>query len=309
MKKILSLLLVSFLILLLSCSEDQPTETTEPENSAPNIQSITASPPYGVMSEISSLSCIATDSDGDELTYIWSTNDGTFPNGANGLSVNWNAPNYEGTFIVNVTVSDVKETLMDSIAIWVSYPRCPGVPIVEYSGKTYNTVQIGNQCWLKENLDVGIMIIGSELQSNNGLLEKYCYDNDESNCDKYGGLYQWDELMKYVTTEGTQGICPSGWHIPRKTDLETLKFLVDESSSALRTKGTNTSGFSALFGGSRHYQDATFNSIDNAIYFWSSSDYGSSDAYYMTPTSNTDDIIYIRDVIQNYGFSVRCIKD
>ncbi|HSL89900.1 MAG TPA: hypothetical protein VK870_11395 [Ignavibacteriaceae bacterium] len=57
---------------------------------------------------------------------------------------------------------------------------CPGTPTVTYAGKTYNTVQIGNQCWLKENLDVGNMIIGSLNQFDNGIIEKYCYNNDSN---------------------------------------------------------------------------------------------------------------------------------
>ncbi len=53
---------------------------------------------------------------------------------------------------------------------------CPGTPTVLYEGKTYHTVQIGNQCWLKENLDVGVMINRNSADSmqNNGILEKYC---------------------------------------------------------------------------------------------------------------------------------------
>jgi uncharacterized protein (TIGR02145 family) len=75
---------------------------------------------------------------------------------------------------------------------------CPGTPTVEYAGKTYNTVQIGSQCWLKENLDVGTMIPGSLEQKNNGTIEKYCYNDSIENCTTYGGLYQWAEAMEYA---------------------------------------------------------------------------------------------------------------
>ncbi len=51
------------------------------------------------------------------------------------------------------------------------------------------------------------MIPGANNMTNNGIIEKYCYDNNEANCDIYGGLYQWNEMMQYVTTEGVQGIC------------------------------------------------------------------------------------------------------
>ena len=93
----------------------------------------------------------------------------------------------------------------------VSWQPCPGIPTVTYAGKTYNTVQIGSQCWLKENLDVGTMINSTSSgyqQTNNSIIEKYCYDNNPANCETYGGLYEWPEAMQYSTTPGTKGICP-----------------------------------------------------------------------------------------------------
>src|ERR1035437_1786144 len=72
---------------------------------------------------------------------------------------------------------------------------CSG--LVAYSGKIYSTIQIGTQCWLKENLDVGNMIHGIDTAKNNGIIEKYCYNDDPANCTTYGGLYQWNEAMQY----------------------------------------------------------------------------------------------------------------
>ncbi len=71
-----------------------------------------------------------------------------------------------------------------------------GQQISDIDGNTYNTVQIGTQCWMKENLKVGTMVdsintgsVHSD-QTNENLLEKYCYNNTLSNCDIYGGLYE-----------------------------------------------------------------------------------------------------------------------
>jgi len=74
---------------------------------------------------------------------------------------------------------------------------CIGIPTIIYEGKTYNSVQLGAQCWLKENLDVGIMILSNQNASDNGIIEKYCFNNDPNNCNIYGGLYKWNEAMAY----------------------------------------------------------------------------------------------------------------
>jgi uncharacterized protein (TIGR02145 family) len=113
---------------------------------------------------------------------------------------------------------------------------------------------------LKENLDVGAMIIVNSNQTNNAVIEKYCYDNMSENCDTYGGLYQWDEAMQYTTVEVAKGICPTGWHIPTWNDMATLSATVGGDGNALKAigqgsgdgVGTNTSGFSALLVGFRY---------------------------------------------------------
>ncbi len=136
---------------------------------------------------------------------------------------------------------------------------CPGIPTVLYEGKIYNTVLIGTQCWLRENLNVGTRIDGALEQTSGNGIEKYCYDNLEANCTTYGGLYQWNEAMQYVTNESAKGICPTGWHIPTLAEFQTLSTEVGGDGNALKAigqgvdagAGTNTSGFSALLAGIR----------------------------------------------------------
>jgi len=77
-------------------------------------------------------------------------------------------------------------------------------------GQEYTTVQIGDQCWMAENLNIGTRVNGSVTMTDNGTIEKYCYDNSESNCDIYGGLYQWNEMMQYSTISPI-GMVPPGW--------------------------------------------------------------------------------------------------
>ncbi len=101
---------------------------------------------------------------------------------------------------------------------------------ITYSNQIYNTVQVGTQCWMRENLNIGTRISGIQEQINNNNIEKYCYYDLSTNCDEYRGLYQWGELVDYVNsasnttswdpipTGNVQGICPPGWHI--HTDYE-----------------------------------------------------------------------------------------
>ena len=68
---------------------------------------------------------------------------------------------------------------------------------------------------MAENLNIGIQAPPAGNQTNDGIIEKYChggvnFSSTEGDCSIWGGLYQWDEMMQYVTTEGTQGICPTG---------------------------------------------------------------------------------------------------
>lgn len=90
-------------------------------------------------------------------------------------------------------------------------------------GMAQETVQIGNQVWMKQNLNVGVMIQGSQNQTNNNVVEKYCYENNEYNCSQFGGLYQWDELMQYLATS-PKGLCPNGFHVPTNAEYNALIF-------------------------------------------------------------------------------------
>jgi len=199
---------------------------------------------------------------------------------------------------------------------------CPGTPTVLYEGKTYNTVLIGTQCWLKENLNVGTRINGSQNQNaTNGIKEKYCFNDLESNCDIYGGLYQWDELMQGSTTPGVQGICPQGWHVPTDAEWTILtNFLGGENVAGGKMKeaGTahwlspntgaiNSSGFTALPGGYR-YSDGNFYGLTGNAYFWSSMEDSSADAWGRGLAYNYEYVDRYDD-IKTDGFSARCVKN
>ena len=197
---------------------------------------------------------------------------------------------------------------------------CPSTLIFE--GKTYHTVEINRRCWFKENLNVGTRINGSQTQNGaNDSIEKYCYDDLESNCEIYGGLYQWDEMMQGSATPGDQGICPPEWHVP--TDIEytdLVDFLGGDSVAGGKLKktgtdlwktpnngATNESGFTALPGGYRD-NSSIFRNITTSGIFWSSTQGETTIAWYRS-------LYYSSVSIGRYsgmkttGSSVRCVKD
>jgi len=210
---------------------------------------------------------------------------------------------------------------------------CPEMPTVEYEGQVYNTIQIFSQCWLKENLNVGTMIPGSQNQSNNGIIEKYCYYNEPDSCTKYGGLYQWWEMMQYTTQQGVRGICPPGWHLPTDEEWKVLEGAVDsqygigdntwdangwrgnDAGTSLKTisgwyengNGTDLYGFSGLPGGLR-FIHGIFAGVGFAVLWWSSTEYDGGDGWGRELQSENPNV-YRGNGSKDFGVSVRCLRD
>ncbi len=194
------------------------------------------------------------------------------------------------TTIEEITLKQVTKVVQPPSSI--TSGAC-GAPIT-YAGKTYNTVKIGRQCWLTENLDYN---------TNSG---SWCYDDKEENCDKYGSLYNWETAKR---------VCPPGWRLPTKSDFEKLKSAVNNNSNALKSvgegsgngAGTNTSGFSALLAGSRNYTGYVYR-LGNGAYFWSSTEYGAADASGLY-LGNSGSNVGLNVLNKSGGFSVRCLQD
>ena len=171
-----------------------------------------------------------------------------------------------------------------------------GELIDDRDGQTYKAVKIGAQWWMAENL-------------NYGTANSDCYNDNSSNCSKYGRLYTW---------AAAKTVCPSGWHLPSTTEFKTLFTAVGGSSTAgtvLKStggwyndgNGTDAFGFSALPAGNRR-NNGYYNDEGNYAYFWSSKEYDSSNAYRMYLYYNHDNA-YLSYCSKDYGFSVRCVKD
>jgi uncharacterized protein (TIGR02145 family) len=204
----------------------------------------------------------------------------------------------------------------------ISYSHpCPGLPTVSYEGKTYQTIQIGSQCWLRENLNVGIMVqsitdsIDHSDVYNDGIIEKYCYENIPAKCDTFGGMYDWDEMMKYSLVEKSQGICPPGFHIPSYDEIDVMVNLLGGyliAGKKLSKEGTL--GFDMLFNGDRG-SDGGFFGDNKYANIWSSTTENSIDTAYCTFIEKDSTLTLISGNVQTsgqrkvVGHNVRCIKD
>ena len=207
---------------------------------------------------------------------------------------------------------------------WV--PDTTGIPFVcgdslfdARDGQLYTTVQIGDQCWMEENL-------------NYATGTSWCYYYNTSYCETYGRLYNWETIMNGApgsnsVPSGVQGICPVGWHLPSDAEWCILTQYIDSTVDCNATgyngtdagikmkstwgwssggNGTNASGFNALPGGCMgiyHFDDLYL-----FAYFWSTTEDYPGYAWliklnYGLPTVGR----YFS--LKSRGYSVRCIKD
>ena len=99
---------------------------------------------------------------------------------------------------------------------------CPGnETVTDVDGNVYNTVKIGTQCWMKENMKSTKKADGTPLTLNSTF---FYPNNDVNNVDTYGYLYVWS--VASTTQTSTIGICPNGWHLPTAAEWGTLSYYV-----------------------------------------------------------------------------------
>jgi uncharacterized protein (TIGR02145 family) len=219
---------------------------------------------------------------------------------------------------------------------YISISDCDGLTTITYNGYTYDLVEIGGQCWFKENLRTTKYKDGTPISfpgidnsawssNTNGA---YAWNNNDSTAfdSIYGKLYNW------YAVDNSAGLCPSGWHVPTDCEWMYLEDTLGMSTAYQESQGwrgideggklkeigttywnspntgaTNSSGFTCLPGGSRDY-NGNYNNVGCYGGWWSSSQTSTDPAFYRSPACNSSKIYRIFNY-KEYGFSVRCIKD
>jgi len=205
--------------------------------------------------------------------------------------------------------------------------------VTDKDGNIYDTVHIGTQVWLKENLATTKFNDGSLIPSVPNRTKwfaltspGYCWYNNDSATYKnpYGALYNW-------YTVNTGKLCPTGWHVPTNEEWHTLVKFLDpsatdcyctESSLAgndLKEAGlthwgtgntaTNSSGFTALGGGFRNYYDSSFEGHTAVAYYWTATQYTPNPTVWQRILSNGNANVLEYLDYKNQGMSVRCMQD
>jgi len=213
---------------------------------------------------------------------------------------------------------------------WESVDVCQDI-----DGNVYQTIQIGNQLWMAENLKVthynngdlipNIIEISEWANTNFGA---YCdYDNNLFISGIYGKLYNWHAV------ESGQGLCPDGWHVP--SDMEWISLTeylspneeetwgnsiaggkMKESghdhwnyfSDTISAEATNESGFTGLPGGYRYGVNGNYSNLGNTGYFWTSSMQDYVSTWNREIGFSSSNVYRNSNYVQN-GYSVRCLAD
>lgn len=203
-------------------------------------------------------------------------------------------------------------------------PKDSGDTVTDIDGNVYQTVKIGDQVWMAENLKTEHYRNGDAIPNIAGNSQwvalttaAMCsYENDDSHIAVYGLLYNW-----YAISD-SRNIAPKGWHVSTEEDWQTLiaYFGNDQNPSAKlmesgtdhwtapNASATNETGFTALPGGYREYSAGAFYNMGTYALFWTSTEVSDSHAnmhYMISAGSQLAPVQYSK----NYAMSVRCVKD
>jgi len=193
------------------------------------------------------------------------------------------------------------------------------ISVSDVDGNVYNTLTIGTQVWMRQNLKTthyqngdSIIEIIDNAQWLNDKKGAFCnYNNDIENVDTFGHLYNW------YAVNNPNGLCPSGWHIPSDSEWNILvNYLGGQSIAGGATKeisiwdmpntdATNSSELTVIPAGGR-YENGIYSGLYQYAAFWSSTEYDSTDSWYDNMNFNNAQV-YRYFYPKSAGYSCRCI--
>ena len=275
------------------------------------------------------------------ISTTGATGIGTYSGLPAGVTASWSnnvitisgTPTATGSFTYTIPLTGGCGSVNATGTITVTVFSCGTNTVSDIDVNTYNTVSIGNQCWMSENLKTSRYNNGDliPIVTDNGTWSnlrndktggRTWYNNDSATYENpYGNLYN-----AYVITD-SRGLCPTGWHVPSAAEWFTLmSFLGGGAGGQMKstttgtiywnttnTGATNSSGFTGLPGGFRNL-NGTFNHINNVAFFWASTVYIDNVYLYSFHLVYNDanlrtswDYGYHGNITA--GCSVRCLKD
>ncbi len=190
-------------------------------------------------------------------------------------------------FIILAKTKFMKELFIFLFVIYfhVLFAQQQGSFLDSRDGKLYKTIQIGEQLWMAENLNF-VTDSGS-----------WCYDESNENCALFGRLYDFSSA---------QTVCPEGWQLPSKKDVQTLFQIVGEDNTAKALSMNGSSGFDAMMGGWRGEYKGSYHK-GSETRFWTSSKGNSLNSWYFG-IYETQNIVRLDYDSRGLGLYVRCMK-
>ena len=195
--------------------------------------------------------------------------------------------------------------------------------VYDGNGNAYTAVAVAGHCWTKQNLKPTLYPDGTTEIEGAMVYHNLSHPDEEAMVATYGRLYTW-AAATHANADGTvtpgadgyvQGICPDGWHIPTKTEMDALKALPAEEIRTAElwvtpNANTNSTGFTALPAGKYNATLTRYEGLTSQTDWWSVADAPSSGS----PVTSLSVVYYCDSPIDGTpaaadGLSVRCVKN
>ncbi len=248
------------------------------------------------------------------------------------------------TYYVRAYAMTSSGTIYGGVVSFTTPSLCGTSTVSDYDQNEYHTVQIGNQCWMKENLRTTHYADGTAISTHYtySTNDAYYYTPNGGSIEK-GYFYNWKAVMRNSSSSsanpsGVQGICPTGWHVPSDAEWAVLEDFVGGQDTCKCSNNTtyigkalaatsgwtvstntcavgngqttnNKTGFSALPVGYKYGSNSNYSGgSGNDAYFWSSTQSDSSNAWYRSLDYSYAGVTRTNQSMY-YGYSVRCLRD